>query len=321
MHLIALLLARGHRVRGTLRKMAREQQLREVLSRQTAVDDRLQLLAADLEADAGWNEAASGMDGVFHVASPVPGKTPLEDRYFVGPARNGMLRVLEAARRAKVKRVVLTSSVAAITGGHACRNTPFSEQDWSIANRCPPYEKSKTLTERAAWDFIQAHADAPELAVINPAFVLGPTLWSETSPSLDIVRMLVFRMQSGVADLYFGIVDARDVAEAHYLAMVRPEARGQRFLCNSATLSHQEIAKILADYLVPSGMRVPTRVLPNWLVRVVSLFNPSVRFILPRLGQRKELDNSRLREQLGWRCRPVQETLRDTADSLLSAAL
>lgn len=319
MHLLLLLLARGHRVRGTLRNMARERQLREALSRQTALDDRLELVAADLEADAGWNEAAAGMDGIFHVASPVPGKIPLEDRYFVGPARSGVLRVLEAARCAKVKRVVLTSSVAAITGGHACRDAPFTEQDWSVADRCPPYEKSKTLTERAAWDWVRAHTDAPELAAINPAFILGPTLWSERSPSLDIVQMLVHRTQPGVADLYFGIVDVRDVAEAHYLAMVRPEAREQRFICNAAVLSHQKIAQILADYLAPRGIRVRTRLLPNWLVRVVGLFDPSVKFILPRLGQRKELDNSRLREQLGWRCRTAEETLRDTADSLLSA--
>lgn len=320
MHLTQLLLSRGHRVRGTLRRMAREREVREAAIRRGHSGDRLELVAAELGSDGSWDEAMAGIDGVFHVASPVPGSIPLEDASFVGPAVSGTLRVLEAAHRARVKRVVMTSSVAAMTNGHACRSQPFSEQDWSIVESASPYEKSKTLAERAAWQWVAAHPDTLELVSINPSFVLGPTLWMERSPSLDLVQVLLDGRVPGVADLHFGIVDVRDVAEAHYLAMLRPEACGQRFLCNCAVLSYYDIACVLGQYLAPRGVRIRTRRLPNWFVRAVGLFNPSVKFVIPRLGQRKELDNSRLRDLLGWRPRSVEQTLRDTADSLLAGA-
>jgi dihydroflavonol-4-reductase len=320
LHLIDRLLARGHRVRGTLRRREREPALRQALAQRDPGGERLEFVEATLESDAGWDAATAGVEGVFHVASPVPGRVPLVDASFVGPARDGTLRVLEAARRAGVRRVVLTSSVAAITSGHAVRSAPFTEADWSLADRAQPYEKSKTVAERAAWEFSAAHPAGPELATVNPSFVLGPLLVAERSPSLDIVRNLVERRQPGVADLHFGIVDVRDVAEAHWLAMIRPEAKGQRFLCNTEVLSHAEIAGLLAAQLGPRGLRIPTRRLPSWFVRAVGLFDPTVRFVVPRLGKRKELDSSKLRSTLGWEPRPVAETLRDTAESLLAWA-
>lgn len=182
----------------------------------------------------------------------------------------------------------------------------------------PPYEKSKIIAERAAWDWVRTHKDAPELATINPSFVLGPVLWKEHSPSLDIVALLLNGESPGVPDLHFGLVDVRDVAQAHYLAMIRPEAVGQRFLCNTVVWSHQEIARLLHDYLSPRGVHVPTRRMPDWLVRVGGLLSPSMRFIAPRLGKRKELDATRLRNLLGWQPREIATTLRETADSLLA---
>ena len=318
LHLIDRLLACGHRVRGTLRRRERETDLRAALAHHGSGAARLEFVEATLESDAGWDAACAGVDGVFHVASPVPGKTPLVDASFLGPAREGTLRVLEAADRAGARRVVLTSSVAAITNGHPPRPAPFTAADWSIAEQAPPYEKSKTIAERAAWDWSAAHPDGPELVSVNPSFVLGPLLVAERSPSLDIVRLLVERKQPGVADLYFGIVDVRDVAEAHYLAMTRPEAKGQRFLCNTEVLSHHQIACVLAAHLRPRGLRIATRRLPNWFVRLLGRFVPTIRFIVPRLGQRKELDSSKLRQVLGWDPRPVGETLCETADSLLA---
>ena len=319
MYLIELLLSRGHRVRGTLRRMDRAKVLQQAIAQHVEVGDRLELVPADLERDAGWSEAAAGMSGIFHVASPVPNKTPLRDEFFVGPATHGTLRVLEAARAAGVSRVVMTSSVAAVVSGLPCRNEPFTESDWGNVDVAPPYEKSKISAERAAWDWVRAHGDPPEFATVNPSFVLGPVLWSEHSPSLDIVDLLLDSKQPGVPDLHFGLVDVRDVAAAHYQAMIVPEAAGQRFICNTALLSHQEIARLLQSYLEPRGVRIPTRRVPNWVVKVMGLFVPSMRFIAPRLGLRKELDASRLRDVLAWQPRDITTTLRETADSLLAA--
>lgn len=317
MHLIELLLSRGHRVRGTLRRMDRAGAVTQALAQRTEIGDRLELVPADLDQDAGWADATSGVTGVFHVASPVPGKTPLREECFMGPASRGTLRVLEAARFAGARRVVVTSSVAAITGGLECRSTPFNESDWGNPELSPPYEKSKITAERAAWDWVRTQTGAPELATINPSFILGPALWKEHSPSLDIVALLLNSRSPGVPDLHFGLVDVRDVAEAHYLAMIRPEAAGQRFLCNTVVWSHQEIARSLHDYLRPRGVRIPIGRIPNWVVRASGLVNPSMRFIAPRLGKRKELDATRLRELLGWQPRDIAATLRETADSLL----
>lgn len=318
MHLIELLLSRGHCVRGTLRRMDRAAAVKQALLQRTEAGSRLELIPADLNHEAGWAEAARGMAGIFHVASPVPGKTPLRDEYFVGPATRGTLHVLQAARSAGVGRVVVTSSTAAITGGLPCRDTPFTEEDWGNLEHSEPYEKSKIAAERAAWDWVRTENDSPELAAVNPSFVLGPVLWKERSPSLDIVALLLNSRFPGVPDLHFGLVDVRDVAEAHYLAMTRREAAGQRFLCNTVVWSHRDIARFLHGYLGPRGIRIPTGKIPGWVIKLGGLVSPSMRFIAPKLGARCEFDATRLRNLLGWKPRDITTTLRDTADSLLA---
>jgi dihydroflavonol-4-reductase len=318
MYLIELLLKRGHQVRGTLRRMDRAPSVRQALSQHAKVDGQLELVSADLNSDEGWHKAAAGVSGVFHVASPVPTKTPLRDACFVEPARRGTERVLDAALAAGAKRVVITSSVAAVTTGLPCRSTPFTEADWGNAEFAGPYEKSKIIAERAAWSWAEAHENAIEIATVNPSFVLGPAMWGEVSPSLDIVSLLISSKMPGVPNLNFGLVDVRDVAEAHYLAMTRREAAGHRFICNTALWSHQEIARAVHQHLAPRGVRVPTGLIPDWLVKCCGLFMPSLRFIAPRLGLRKDLDSTLLQSLLGWQPRSVEITLRETADSVLA---
>lgn len=318
MHLTVLLLSQGHRVRGTLRRMEREGALVEALGRHVETAGRIEFLSAELDRCEGWADAARGVDGVFHVASPVPRKAPLLDRYFVEPALRGTMHILEAARTARVPRVVLTSSVAAIGSGHPPRQEPFSEDDWSRVETAPPYEKSKTVAERAAWEWVRAHDDAPELVAVNPSFVFGPVLWSECSPSLEVVEWLLSGRLPGIPDLHFGLVDVRDVAQAHYLAMTRPEAAGRRFICHAGSLSLKQIADELRASLGARAGRVPTRRIPDWVIRAGALFSPTLRYIAPRLGHQREYDTTRLRG-LGWQSRALPITLRETAESLLAA--
>lgn len=317
MHLTILLLSQGHRVRGTLRRMDRARALVEALGRHVETAGQIELVPAELERSEGWREAAQGVDGVFHVASPVPRKAPLLDRYFVEPALHGTMQILEAARSACVPRVVLTSSVAAVGSGHPPRQAPFTEDDWSRVETAPPYEKSKTVAERAAWEWVRAHEDAPELVTVNPSFVFGPVLWSECSPSLEVIELLLSGRLPGIPDLHFGVVDVRDVAQAHYQAMTRPEAAGKRFICHAGSLSLKQIAEELHVLLEPRGIRVPTRRIPDWVIRVGALFSPTLRYIAPRLGHQREYDTARLRA-LGWQPRALSATLRETAESLLA---
>lgn len=317
MHLTVLLLSQGHRVRGTLRRMERAGALVEALSRHVETAGRIELVPAELDRCEGWADAARGVDGVFHVASPVPRKAPLLDRYFVEPALRGTMQALEAARSACVPRVVLTSSVAAVGSGHPPRQAPFTEDDWSRIENAPPYEKSKTVAERAAWEWVRAHDDAPELVAVNPSFVFGPVLWSECSPSLEVIDGLLSGRLPGIPDLHFGLVDVRDVAQAHYLAMTRADAAGKRFICHAGSLSLMQIAHELRAYLGPRGTRVPTRRIPDWVIRAGALFSPTLRYVAPRLGHQREYDTTRLRG-LGWQPRALDVTIHETAESLLA---
>jgi dihydroflavonol-4-reductase len=317
LHLIRLLLERGHRVRGTLRRSELEPTLRAALARHVTLGERLELVSAELARDEGWDLAAHGTRGVFHVASPVPRRTPAHEDELIVPARDGALRVLRAARNAGAPRVVLTSSDAAVTAASAARATAFSEKDWTNLEQASAYEKSKTLAERAAWDWVQANRPSPELVSVNPVFVLGPLLWSNYSPSLEVVRELMTSALPGLPDLSFPLVDVRDVAQAHYLAMVRPEAAGQRFICGAGAWSMVEIARVLREHLAPRGFRIPSRRLPNWAVRTYALFDPTARMVTHQLGVPQARDSSRIRSTLGWQDRDVGQTIRDTADSLI----
>ena len=317
---ILQLLAAGYRVRTTVRSLAREADVRAMLKQAGAEPgDRLSLFAAELEQDAGWRPAVEGCDYVLHIASPLSEHVPKNEDEMIVPARDGTLRVLRAARDAGVKRVVLTSSSAAITYGRGPQPARFDETHWTDVNRgdVHPYAKSKTLAERAAWDFIAREGGGLELSVINPVLVLGPVFGSDYSPSILLVKRLMEGAIPGCPRLYFGIVDVRDVAELHVSAMTHPAAKGERFLAVAGDfMSVREIAAVLKARLGPAAGRVPTRQVPDWLVRAVALFHPQARHILPELGKVKNGSGEKARRLLGWAPRSREDAIAATGESL-----
>jgi nucleoside-diphosphate-sugar epimerase len=324
-HAILQLLTAGHRVRTTVRNLKREGDVRAML-KQGGVDayDRLSFFAADLESDDGWPEAVAGCEYVLHVASPFPANVPKHDDELIVPAREGALRVLRAARNAGVKRVVLTSSFAAIGYGHPPQAEPFNETNWTNpeAEGLTAYVKSKTLAERAAWDFIAKEGGSLELSVVNPVGVFGPVLGPDYSTSILIVQRMLDGALPGLPKLYFGAVDVRDTVDLHLRAMTDPAAKGERFLAVAGDfLSILEIAKVLKDNMGEAAKRVPARELPNWMVRLASLRDSAVKQILPELGKHKNATNEKARRVLGWSPRTNEEAILATGESLVQLGL
>ncbi len=324
-HTILQLLAAGYQVRTTVRNLNREGDVRAMLKRGGAdANPPVAFFAADLENDAGWNEAVGGCDYVLHVASPFPQTLPKHEDELIVPARDGALRVLRASRNAGVKRVVLTSSFAAIGYGHPEQQAPFTEKDWTDPNGddVQPYAKSKTIAERAAWDFIAKESGALELAVINPVGVFGPVLGPDYSTSILLVQRLMDGAMPGCPQLTFGVVDVRDVADLHIRAMTHPAAKGERFLTIAGDfMSIVEIAKVLKAKMGEAAKKVPTRELPNWLVRLAALRDPAVKQILPELGKRKNGTNEKAKRLLGWSPRSNEDAITATAESLVRLGL
>ncbi len=324
-HCILQLLAAGHTVRTTVRSLSRESEVRTTLSNAGAQGlDRLTFFAADLEKDAGWAQAATGCDFVLHVASPFPMAPPKHEDELIVPAREGALRVLRASRDAGVKRVVLTSSFAAIGYGHKQRAKPFDETDWTNpdGDDTTAYAKSKTLAERAAWDFIAREGGALELSVVNPVGVFGPALGPDMSTSVVIVQRMLNGDFPGMPKMEFGLVDVRDVADMHLRCMTDPKAKGERFLAVAGDfIGMADIAAILKRRMGAAGAKVPTRSLPNWVVRVVGLFDPSVRLVSRELGKTKNATNAKARRVLGWSPRSNEESIVATAESLVRLGL
>jgi nucleoside-diphosphate-sugar epimerase len=319
-HSILQLLAAGHRVRTTVRRLQREGEVRAMLKEGGAEPgDRVSFAAADLENGAGWAEAAAGCDYVLHVASPFPPNAPKHEDDLIVPAREGALRVLRASRDAGVKRVVLTSSFAAIGYGHEPQTTPFNETNWTnIKVDTAAYVKSKTLAERAAWDFIANEGGGLEISVVNPVAVFGPVLGPDFSPSVLLLRRLMNGGVPACPRLYFGVVDVRDVADLHIRAMTHPAAKGERFLAVAGDcMSILDIAKVLRQRMGASARKVPRFQLPDWLVRIAAIRNSAVKQILPELGKIKNSTNEKATRVLGWTPRSNEACIVACAESLV----
>jgi nucleoside-diphosphate-sugar epimerase len=324
-HCTLQLLAAGYRVRTTVRTLARESEVRTMLKIGGAEPgERLAFAAADLMSDAGWPAAVAGCDFVLHVASPFPAGAPKREDELIVPAREGALRLLRAARDAGVRRVVLTSSFAAIGYGQEVTDRPFTEENWTNPNGgdIGAYVKSKTLAERAAWDFIAREGGALELAVVNPVGVFGPVLGPDFSTSIQIVKRFMDGTVPGCPHLSFGVVDVRDVADLHLRAMTNPAAKGERFLAVAGDfMTMQAIAQVLKSRMGAAAARVPTRLLPDWLLRLVALFDPTVALIVPELGKSKNGANAKARRVLGWAPRSNEDSIVATAESLVRLGL
>jgi nucleoside-diphosphate-sugar epimerase len=324
-HAIVQLLAAGHQVRTTVRDLKREGEVRAMLKNGGAEPGSLlSFVAADLKGDAGWAAAVAGCEYVLHVASPLPPTVAKHEDDLIVPARDGAIRVLRAARNAGVKRVVLTSSFVAIGYGYKPQSAPFDETNWTRldGDEVGAYPKSKTLAERAAWDFIAKEGGGLELSVVNPVGVFGPVLGPDYSTSSLLVQRLMDGAVPGCPKLSFGVVDVRDVVDLHLRAMTHPAARGERFLAVAGDFVWmRDLAQVLKERMGSDARRVPTRELPNWMVRLASLRDPAIKLILPELGKRKNATNQKARQLLGWTPRSNEEAITATAESLVRLAL
>ncbi len=316
-HCVAALLKEGYQVRGTIRSLKKDPALRKTIAKLADGAERLTLVEADLLNDAGWDEAVQGCEYVLHVASPFPLSEPEHEDDLIIPAREGTLRVLKAAAENNVKRVVLTSSVAAVAYGHPKEKTHFNENDWSIVDSATisAYSKSKTLAERAAWDFVQSLENGMELATINPGLILGPLPDTNARTSGVLVQSLMKSAIPGLARMHFNAVDVRDVAEAHVQAMTKPEAAGQRFICVSDSFWMEDVAKVLKEAYPTYPIK--TIVFPSWMVRIVAIFSKEARATVDALDEELIVDNARIKEVLNWQPRDMKEMVLSMAESMI----
>lgn len=324
-HCIVQLVRAGYRVRTTLRNGAGTQRLHAMLRDGGVANPAdVDVVEADLTRDAGWPQAVAGTDFVLHVASPYPASPPRHEDELIVPARDGTLRVLRAAGDAGVRRVVLTSSFAAIGYGHDRYDHPLTERDWTDpdAPGVQAYQRSKTLAERAAWEFVETQGGPLELSVVNPVGIIGPLLSERPSTSMLFMGQLLNRELPALPRLAYGVVDVRDAAGLHLLAMTHPDAAGERFLATAGnSLWAADLARILHDNLGAAGRRVPLRTLPDRLVRTLALVNPSIRAMIHELGVFKPMSNQKARDVLGWEPRTPTDALVAAGKSLVERGL
>lgn len=321
-HCMLRLLQDGYRVRGTLRSLQRAGEVRQWLTKARGGIDpsaTLSFVEAELTDLDGWDAAMEGVRYVLHVASPIPSRTPRDPDDLIVPAREGTLNVMRAASRASVQRVVQTSSATAISYG---RNDPnsrlFTEADWTDPDHEDnvPYTRSKTIAERAAWAELPMLPRPLEWVALNPGLVLGPVLDKDSSASVLVVAKLLKGEIPGLPRFGYPIVDVRDLADLEVRAMTAPQAAGQRYIGSGPFISFSEIANVLKEHLGDKAKKVPTRKLPDWIVRFVGLFDSEVRGQLFELGKVRRLSSAKAEKDLGWISRPWEDTLVDTATSL-----
>jgi len=312
------LLQAGYRVRATLRDLKREGEVRKWLAPHVDAGDRLTFHAADLSSDTGWREAIDGCAFVLHVASPFPIAQPNDPQELIVPAREGALRVLRFANECGVKRVVMTSSIVAIRNPKRITTRNFTEEHWSDpdASGLSPYGQSKTIAELAAWDFAKKNPKT-ELTIVCPGLILGPPLSSDMSTSLSVVQRMLSGKMPGLPRLSFAVVDVRDTADLHLLVMTAPQASGQRYIAGGPSLWFAEIAKILRERLGADAAQVPVKNLSSLMVRLAALFDPGLRSIVGDLGVQNHFSIDKARK-LGWKPRPVEESIVDTARGLIA---
>ena len=317
---IVELLRRGYGVRTTVRNPAREREVHEAVASQVDPAHHLTVHQADLLSDEHWDHIIEGCDYVLHVASPLPVSQPKDPDELIAPAREGTVRVVGTALDAGVERIVLTSSVAAIRGGNEGR--PVDESIWTDLSSpdLTPYVQSKTIAEQAAWGLASDLDARDRIAAVNPTVIIGPTLSDDTSASLEAVKRLLKGMPA-VPRLGFGFVDVRDVADLEIRAMTSPEAGGERFVANTQWLWLAEVAEVLREKLGPRASKVPTRIAPDLLVKVMAVFDGGIRSFKSSLGKRTEYQTTKAQDLLGWSPRAIDDTIVETAESLIDHGL
>lgn len=323
-HTTIQLLDKGYHVTGTLRNMKRANEIRAIIAQHTPHADRLSFAEADLKDLQIWNTLAKGMDYIQHIASPFPRNLPKSDAELVEPAKNGTLAILEAANNNDVKRVVITSSSGAITYGKpkGKRNATFTASDWTDETNIKdstPYFRSKTIAEKAAWDYAKKPNTKVEVTTVCPGAILGPVLEKDFGTSANIVIKTIDGSTPGLPDIGFEIVDVRSVADLLILAMEKSQAANQRYSGTTGYLTFKNVADILrAEY---PNRKIPKRVLPNFAVRLFSNIDKSVKPILIDLGIHRKIDSSRTRRELGWEPIDNKEAVLACAKSALELGI
>ena len=323
-HIAVQLLNAGFAVRASLRTLARADEVRAaVLPHVTGpMVQRLSFVVLDLEQDAGWDAALQGVDVLMHTASPFPLSQPKDPADLIRPAVQGALRALRAAKAAGVNRVVLTSSVAAVAGGPLSPGkAAFDETDWTDPNApgTSAYTRSKTLAERAAWDFVRDTAPQIQLTTINPVLVVGPPLDTTFGTSVSIIERLLNARDPMIPQFGCATVDVRDVALAHVLALTTPGTEGRRYIVTDQFLWFVDIAQILKTNF--PTRKIVTRRAPNFVVRLLGLFDKSIASIVPILGRRDEVSGARATAELGLQFRDVRRSVIETAQFLIDQKL
>ena len=314
LHCIHQLLNQGYAVNGSVRSPDRKNEIIEALQKHNTSTENLNLFTFNLTEDDGWDEGMEGCDYLLHVASPIALENHNED-FFVKPAVEGVKRALKFAKKHNIKKVLLTSSVAAIFDSIE-EKTYYDESDWSDPNNptISHYAKSKTLAEKAAWEFIEKENNPFELAVINPALVIGPTLSGDLGESNKAIQMVVTGKMPVAVPLQFGYVDVRDVAAAHILAMQNPKSNGERFALAEKDLWYKDVAKVLRK----NGFKkAPMFSVPLWMAKIMANFIKELKLTLPYLGRLRSVEKtSKAKDILGWKPRPAEESILDVAQQV-----
>ena len=314
LHCIKQLLDRGYSVNGTLRSQDRQAEVVDSLERNNTPTRHLSLFEVDLNRDSGWDSAIRDCNYVLHVASPFV-LTDEDEDFFVKPAVEGVQRALKFSKKHNVKKVILTSSFAAIHETLNDRQESFDEEDWSNPNKpgISFYAKSKTMAELAAWEFMEMENPDFSLTVINPVLVMGPSLSKDVGTSNSLVKNMINGSVPGTPKIHIGIVDVRDVASAHILAMESSGANGERIIVSEKELWVHEVAAILRD----AGFnKTPKVVFPKWLMKIVALFRKDLALMIPMIGKRRDVSSSKARELLGWKPMKAELSIIDTAQQL-----
>ncbi len=314
LHCIKQLLDRGYSVNGTLRSQDRQAEVLDSLERNNTPTRHLSLFEVDLNRDSGWDSAIRDCNYVLHVASPFV-LTDEDEDFFVKPAVEGVQRALKFSKKHNVKKVILTSSFAAIHETLNDRQESFDEEDWSNPNKpgISFYAKSKTMAELAAWEFMEMENPDFSLTVINPVLVMGPSLSKDVGTSNSLVKNMINGSVPGTPKIHIGIVDVRDVASAHILAMESSSADGKRIIVSEKELWVHEVAAILRD----AGFnKTPKVEFPKWLMKVVALFRKDLALMVPMIGKRRDVSSSKARELLGWKPMKAELSIIDTAQQL-----
>ena len=317
LHCIDQLLEKGYAVRTTVRSESRIDEIKKAMNQYPNLDQNLEFHICDLLEDSGWEEAVHGCEYVLHVASPFILEVPNDEDVLIRPAVDGTLRVLKACSRSNVKKVVLTSSVAAVAYGHD-KSKIYDESDWSNTGEdsgITPYAKSKTLAEKAAWDFLD-NLDSEkkfDFTVINPVGVFGPMLTSDIGTSNSLVSKLINGELPACPATHMGYVDVRDVAKAHIFSMLNKSTNDKRIIVSESEMFFVDVGRILND---AGFKKSPTKQMPNWLVKILAIFVKELSGVTKSLGKRVDTDKSRAKSLFDWDYISAKDSIVDTANQL-----